>query len=94
MNLPALRVLVAGATGLVGRHCLAVLRGDARIAHVVSMQRRDEPGDARIREFHAWRPNTGRACLTVTPPRLIAAARARGIFRRGANRFHLRAPGV
>jgi uncharacterized protein YbjT (DUF2867 family) len=49
MNLPALRVLVAGATGLVGRHCLAVLRGDARIAHVVSMQRRDAPGDAKVR---------------------------------------------
>jgi uncharacterized protein YbjT (DUF2867 family) len=45
------RVLLAGATGLVGGECLAQLRGDARVAQVVSLQRRAGAAsdDARVR---------------------------------------------
>lgn len=49
MNLPALRVLVAGPTGLVGRHCVAYLREDPRVAQVLALQRRDGEGDAKVR---------------------------------------------
>lgn len=40
MATPGLRVLIAGATGLVGRHCLERLRSDPRVERVVSLQRR------------------------------------------------------
>jgi uncharacterized protein YbjT (DUF2867 family) len=44
----ALNVLVAGATGLVGSHCIAQLRADSRIGRIVAVQRRDGVGDAKL----------------------------------------------
>lgn len=44
MSAPPLRVLLAGATGLVGTQMLACLAADARVAQVVALQRRDARG--------------------------------------------------
>jgi uncharacterized protein YbjT (DUF2867 family) len=44
-----MKVLVAGATGLVGRECVARLLGDARVEHVISLQRRETAPAARLR---------------------------------------------
>ena len=40
MNAPGLRILLVGATGLVGRHCLEALSGDERVDSVTVLQRR------------------------------------------------------
>jgi uncharacterized protein YbjT (DUF2867 family) len=44
-----MRILVAGATGLVGRECVARLLGDTRVAEIVSLQRRATPSAPRLR---------------------------------------------
>jgi uncharacterized protein YbjT (DUF2867 family) len=49
MTPTALRVLVAGATGLVGSRCVARLRDDARVAQVIALQRREAESDAKVR---------------------------------------------
>lgn len=49
MGRPALRVLVAGSTGLVGRHLVAQLRREARVARIIALQRREGSDDALLR---------------------------------------------
>ena len=52
MSGPATSVVVAGATGLVGGHCVARLLADARIARVTCLQRRavsSGEADGRVR---------------------------------------------
>lgn len=51
MSLETLRVLLVGATGLVGGHCLDALRGDRRVAAITVLQRGapSAAGDARLR---------------------------------------------
>ncbi len=56
MNHETLRVLLVGATGLVGGHCLAALRADRRVAAITVLQRGAPPaavGDARLRVLQA-----------------------------------------
>jgi uncharacterized protein YbjT (DUF2867 family) len=49
MGRPALRVLVAGSTGLVGRHLIAQLRREARVGRIIALQRREGHDDALLR---------------------------------------------
>ena len=52
MSRETLRVLLVGATGLVGKHCLDALRADRRVAAITVLQRgapRTAGGDARLR---------------------------------------------
>lgn len=52
MSIQSVRVLLVGATGLVGRQCLAHLAGDARVAEITVLQRRapeHSSRDPRIR---------------------------------------------
>ena len=56
MSRETLRVLLIGATGLVGGHCLDALRADGRVATVTVLQRgvpAAERGDARLRVLQA-----------------------------------------
>ena len=52
MSEPSLKVLLVGATGLVGRHCLGRLQADPHVGEIVVMQRASAPhesGDPRTR---------------------------------------------
>lgn len=52
MSEPSLKVLLVGATGLVGRHCLGRLQSDPHVGEIVVMQRASAPhesGDPRTR---------------------------------------------
>lgn len=47
MSIQSVHVLLVGATGLVGRHCLGHLTGDARVAEISVLQRRAPEQSAR-----------------------------------------------
>lgn len=53
MSAAGLRVLLAGATGLVGAHALAWLARDARVAQLAALQRRPGAADDPVRRVVA-----------------------------------------
>ena len=84
-----MRLILAGATGLVGRHVLARALADPRVGHVVAPTRRPVPAhpklDAPVVDFDAlpgdaawWRADAVMCALGTT----MKAAGSRAAFRR------------